>query len=186
MTNTAGTAPAADLEAQILELEKTIRDHGRTYPDQIAAGTLEQAEADRRLTALRRVHTQLMWLDGNRWALDLREGMADAEAARGDRLKAEIEQLEWELRDRRRIYPHLEAKGRQMPATSAVKLAAVTAALDTVKWLARAREWIRDEAERRKLAAEAADSDPIARQVLKLWPGSSVRIIQNQKPGTDQ
>lgn len=62
-------APAAPVRVtladQIIEVEKTVRDRARRYPDQVSKGRLLPATADHKLAALRAVQSTLVWLEQN-------------------------------------------------------------------------------------------------------------------------
>ena len=51
------------LDAQIIEVEKTVRDRVRRYPDLVARGRLKQETADAKLAALRAAQSSLIFLE---------------------------------------------------------------------------------------------------------------------------
>lgn len=57
--------PSVTLAEQIIEVEKTVRDRARQYPDLVARGRLRQETADAKLAALRAVQSTLTWLEAN-------------------------------------------------------------------------------------------------------------------------
>ena len=72
----AADAPAADgaskppagsvtLSDAIIEVEKTIRDRGRRYPDLVAKKRLKPETADHKLASLRKAHDVLMFVEAN-------------------------------------------------------------------------------------------------------------------------
>lgn len=66
------------LADQIIEVEKTVRDRARTYPDLVGRGRFRQETADHKLSAMRAVQATLTWLEANAaWI------KAEAEARRG-------------------------------------------------------------------------------------------------------
>lgn len=56
------TVPLAD---QIVEIEKTVRDRARRYPDLVARGRLLPPTAERKLEAMRAAQSTLVWLEAN-------------------------------------------------------------------------------------------------------------------------
>lgn len=54
--------PLAD---QIVEVEKTVRDRARRYPDLVGRGRLKPETADQKLAAMRAVQSTLTWLEQN-------------------------------------------------------------------------------------------------------------------------
>ena len=89
------------LTEQIVEVEKTIRDRARRYPDLVARGRLLPDTADRKLEALRGAQTSLTWLDANMYWI-----RPEAERRiKAQRLAAEAD----ELRSHPAVAPVLEA-----------------------------------------------------------------------------
>lgn len=168
------TAPT--LADQIVEIEKTIRDCGRRWPEQVAKGYMTEAVVESRLEILRRVHTQLMWLDANPWALAMAAAMADAVGAGPAGLAGERAEITAQTAENARRFPILIERGRLTVATAQRKQAAMAAVLHTVTWLARNTEWIREEAAKRaRDEREDLANHPAARMVLDAFPGATVR-----------
>lgn len=53
------------LSDAIVEIEKTIRDRCRWYPEAVAKNKLKQETADHKLAALRKAHDVLMFVERN-------------------------------------------------------------------------------------------------------------------------
>ena len=81
------------IDAQIIEVEKTVRDRARRYPYMIERGSLLPDTADRKLNTMRAVQSTLTWLADNAGWIRLEFARREKQAALSDAEAGELAAL---------------------------------------------------------------------------------------------